>query len=135
MALLEWSSRFSVGVKTIDAQHEGLFAIVNELHTAMLKHQAQSVTGGLLGKLVKYTRDHFAFEERAMAAAAYPGLALHRTHHQDLTRQVGEFMARYQRGDVAINIELLRFLSQWLTKHIQHEDKEYGPWLNQRGVH
>jgi len=135
MALLDWSDSFSVGVKTIDAQHAGLFAIVNELHSAMMKRQAQTVTGALLNKLVKYTRDHFAFEESALAATNYSGLALHRTHHRDLTRQVGEFMERHQRGDSAINIELLQFLSNWLTKHIQREDKEYGPWLNQHGVH
>ncbi len=33
-----------------------------------------------------------------------------------------------------LNIQLLRFLSDWLTKHIQHEDKEYGPWLNRHGM-
>jgi hemerythrin len=64
-----------------------------------------------------------------MEAAQYPGFATHRAHHNDLTRQVGEFMDRYKRGDGALNIQLLRFLSDWLTKHIQREDKEYSPWL------
>lgn len=30
----------------------------------------------------------------------------------------GDFMERYKRGDGAVNIELLKFLSDWLTKHI-----------------
>jgi len=129
MSLLAWNDSYSVGVKTIDQQHAGLFAIVNELHTAMMKGNAQSVVGPLLDKLVKYTVEHFAYEERMMAAAKFPGLATHRAHHADLTRHVGDFMARYKRGDGTLNIQLLRFLSDWLTRHIQHEDKEYSPWL------
>ncbi len=134
MALLTWGTNFSVGVEALDGQHTGLFKIVNELHGAMMAGQAQSVTGSLLKKLVKYTREHFSFEEKLMEATNYPGLARHRTHHTDLTKQVEEFMARYERGDGSINIHLLRFLSDWLTKHIQHEDKEYGPWLKRHGV-
>jgi hemerythrin-like metal-binding protein len=134
MSLLAWNDKFSVGVNTIDRQHSGLFAIVNELHTAMMKGQTKSVIGALLDKLVKYTHEHFAYEERMMEAAKYPALAVHRAHHADLTNQVGDFKARYKRGDGTLNIELLRFLSDWLTKHIQHEDKQYSPWLKNNGA-
>ncbi len=131
---MTWNTNFSVGVETLDGQHTGLFGIVNELHAATMAGQAQNVTGSLLKKLVRYTRDHFSFEEKMMAATNYPGLARHRTHHTGLTKQVDEFMARYERGDGSVNIHLLRFLGDWLTKHIQHEDKEYGPWLIRRGM-
>ena len=134
MSLLAWNDSYSVGMKTIDQQHSGLFTIVNELHAAMLKGQAKSVVGPLLDKLVKYTVQHFAYEERMMEAAKYPGLSVHRMHHADLTRQVGEFMTRYKRGDGTLNIELLHFLRDWLTKHIQQEDKEYGPWLTRHAA-
>jgi hemerythrin-like metal-binding protein len=131
---MTWNDSYSVGVKTIDQQHSGLFAIVNELHAAMMTGQAQTAAGPLLDKLVKYTVEHFAYEEHMMQAAKYPGLAAHRAHHTDLTRQVGVFMTRHTGGDGAVNIELLRFLSNWLTEHIQHEDKEYGPFVNSQGV-
>lgn len=134
MSLLTWNDTYSVGVTTIDQQHSGLFAIVNELHTAMMKGQAQSVLGSLLDKLIKYTVQHFAYEERMMEAAKYPNLAAHRTRHADLTRQVREFSARYKKGDANLNIELLRFLSDWLTKHILHEDKQYSLCLTQSGA-
>ena len=69
-----------------------------------------------------------------MEAAKYPGLATHRAHHADLARQVGDFMTRYKRGDGTLNIQLLRFLSDWLTKHIQQEDKQYGPFLTRNAA-
>ena len=134
MSLMTWNDRYSVGVKTIDQQHSGLFAIVNELHAAMIKGQAKNVVGSLLEKLIKYTVEHFAYEERMMAAAKYPGLVTHRAHHADLTRQVEDFMARYKRGDGAVNIELLQFLRDWLTRHIQQEDKQYGPFLTRHAA-
>lgn len=134
MALLKWSDKYSVGVNSIDQQHSGLFAMVNELHDAMMKGQAKGVTEGLLKKLVKYTEEHFSYEERAMETTWYAGLASQRKRHNELTGQVKEFMARYERGDSTINVELLRFLSDWLTKHIQFEDKQYGPWMKQHGV-
>jgi hemerythrin-like metal-binding protein len=134
MSLMTWNDSYSVGVKTIDQQHSVLFAIVNELHTAMMTGQAKSVLGALLDKLVKYTHEHFAYEERMMETSKYPSFAEHKAHHVDLTKQVGEFMARYKKGDGTLNIDLLRFLSDWLTKHIQREDKGYGPWLNRSGV-
>jgi hemerythrin-like metal-binding protein len=135
MALLTWNDGYSMGVKTIDQQHSGLFGMVNDLHAAMMKGQGKAVIGPLLDRLVKYTQEHFAFEERAMEAAKYPNAKAHRAHHADLARQVTDYVARYKRGDSGLNIELLRFLSDWLSNHIQKEDKEYGPWLNSHGVH
>lgn len=132
---MTWNARYSVGVTTLDSQHTALFRIVNELYDAMMKAQSRGMTGELLQRLAKYTREHFAFEEKVMASTGYPGLARHRVMHRDLMKQVDDFTARLERGDDSINPQLLRFLSDWLTRHILHDDKEYGPWLNQHGVH
>jgi len=134
MALLTWNSKYSVGVKALDSQHTVLFDILNDLHAAMMKGQAQTLTGPMLRKLVDYTRNHFASEESALTAARYPGLAEHRVKHRDLTRQVEDYSARFDRGEITLNVHLLNFLRDWLTNHIQKVDREYGPWLNEHGV-
>ena len=134
MALLNWSSSYSVGVKTLDSQHTVLFDILNELHAAMMKGQAQSLTGPLLRKLQEYTRNHFSAEEQMLSAARYPGLAEHRKLHVDLMKQVEEYAGRFERGEITLNLHLLNFLRDWLTTHIQKVDKQYGPWLNENGV-
>jgi len=69
-----------------------------------------------------------------MEAASYPALATHRIKHKELTKQVEEFVTRYESGDITLSIQLSDFLSDWLTKHIQSTDQEYGPWLNEHGV-
>ncbi len=134
MALLTWDNSYSVGVKTLDGQNTVLFNLLNDLHAAMMKGQTQNVASLLLRRLVRYTRDHFSSEEALMAASGYPSLTRHRILHHDLTKQVEEYVAKFERGESAINIELLSFLRDWLTNHIQRSDKEYGPWMNEHGV-
>ena len=134
MALMTWSDKYSVGVRALDEQHTGLFQTLNDLHAAMLKGQAQSLTGPLLRKLVDYTRRHFAAEEAMLVSTRYPGLAGHREKHRALTKQVEEYVARFEKGEITLNLTLMDFLRDWLTNHIQKTDKEYGPWLNEHGV-
>jgi hemerythrin-like metal-binding protein len=134
MALLTWNSQYAVGVQALDEQHTGLFQALNELHDAMMKGQAQKLTGSLLNKLVDYTRKHFAAEEAMMTSTGYPELPAHREKHRALTRQVEEFVVSYDKGEITLNVQLLNFLREWLTNHIEKTDKEYGPWMNQHGV-
>jgi len=131
MALLTWNEKYSVGVHAIDEEHTGLFNILNDLHGAMMKGEAQKLTGPLLKKLAEYTKIHFAAEEAMMAETKYPGLvALHVT----LIKQVEGYITRFERGEITLNLHLLNFLRDWLTNHIQKTDHEYGPWLNDHGV-
>jgi hemerythrin-like metal-binding protein len=118
----------------MDSQHTVLFGILNDLHDAMMKGQAKQATGVLLRKLLDYTRSHFTAEEAMMAASGYKGLGQHRAIHRELTKQVDEFAARYERGESAMNLQLLNFLRDWLTTHIQNEDQKYGPWMNEHGT-
>ena len=134
MALLTWNDDYLVGVRTLDNQHSLLFNHVNELHAAMVSGQARNMTGLVLRRLLRYARGHFSAEEAMMAASNFPGLAQHRNKHRGLTKHVEEFEARFERGEGAINSQLLSFLCDWLTNHIQNSDKEYGPWINRTGV-
>lgn len=135
MALVTWSKDYSVGVASIDKQHTVLFGLLNDLHAAMMNRQTQQTVGTILRRLLKYTHEHFAAEEAMMEAAKYPGLTRHRAIHRDLTRQVEEFVARFERGEGTVNIQLLTFLRDWLTQHIQRTDKEYSSCLVKHGAH
>ena len=133
MALLTWNDKLSVGIQSVDDQHMILFESLNDLHAAMMKGNAQAVTKTLLRNLLAYTRDHFKSEEAMMSAAHYPAFATHRAKHIELTRQVEEYVARYERGEITINVQLLNFLRDWLTTHIQVEDHAYSPWIKEHG--
>ena len=64
MALMVWDNSFSVNVKEIDAQHQKLIALINDLHDAMKTGKAKDVLGKILSDLTDYTVYHFGNEER-----------------------------------------------------------------------
>ncbi|HTB96269.1 MAG TPA: bacteriohemerythrin [Terracidiphilus sp.] len=134
MALMTWNNTYSVGIKSVDDQHAGLFDSLNELHAAMLKGQEKSVTGRLLQDLLAYTRSHFSAEESMLARAKYPDLAAHRLKHQKLTDEVAEYAERYKRGESTLSVHLIHFLRDWLVQHILREDRAYSAWLAQAGL-
>jgi hemerythrin-like metal-binding protein len=134
MALMAWSEKYSVGVNDIDSQHTVLFDILNDLHTAMMKGQAHSLTGPILRKLIEYTHTHFTSEEEVLETTKYPGLDDHKVKHRELLKQVEEYADRFDRGEITLNLYLLNFLRDWLTNHIMKVDHEYGPWLNEHGM-
>jgi hemerythrin-like metal-binding protein len=131
---MTWSDKYSVGVKVLDNQHSVLVDTLNKLYDAMMKGQAREITGPLLLMLVEYTKEHFATEEKMMTATKYPGFKQHIAKHRELTKQVSEFVGRYERGEITLSVDLLNFLRDWLGTHILKEDHEYGPWLNKNGV-
>jgi hemerythrin len=134
MTFMTWTDELSVGVQTLDKQHVVLIETLNELHAAMLEGRARAAVGKILQSLMDYTRNHFATEEAMMEQAKYAALPTHRLIHRDLTRQVEEYVARFEKGDLTLSLHLLVFLSDWLTNHIQGEDQKYGPWMNEHGL-
>lgn len=135
MALMTWNKSFSVGVLKIDSQHTILFTILNELRAAMMKGQAQNLTGPMLHTLADYTHTHFADEEAMMEAARYPGLADHKIKHRELVKQVEDYVLLYDKGVVTLNLKLLDFLNDWLTSHILKTDMAYSACLIKNGAH
>jgi hemerythrin-like metal-binding protein len=127
--MFEWKPQFSVGIGSIDGQHQNLFAIARELYAAMSAGQGKLAVGRVLDRLVQYTAIHFAHEERLMQQFQFPAFAKHQEEHRMLTRQVLAFQADYEAGRVAMSIQLLNFLKDWLEHHIQTEDSAYAPYV------
>lgn len=132
--MFEWNNTLSVGVASVDAQHQNLFAIARELHAAMSSGQGKTALGKVLDRLVQYAASHFAHEERLMRLADYPGLETHVAEHRALTAKVLELQADFRAGRTAISVQVLQFLRTWLQQHIQHSDKAYAPYLQEAKV-
>jgi hemerythrin len=131
----QWDDSYSVKVGAMDDQHKQLFDIVRELYIAMHSGKGRHVAGDVLTRLIDYTEHHFAAEEAIMEKNHYPDLARHRVEHRDLENKVRAFKQDFEAGTGAITIELMTFLQDWLTNHIQNVDQKYGDYLNSKGVH
>ena len=79
MARFIWNDSYSVGVKAFDEQHKKLFALVDDLHEAMVAGKARTITGQILNEMVEYTRQHFSAEEKMLQKYDYPGLGEQKT--------------------------------------------------------
>jgi len=135
MPLMTWTERLSVGVKVLDEDHKRLVALVNELYDAMQAGHGRDTLGRILDGLVRYTKEHFAREEKFFAQSHYPAADSHRQQHEALTRQVMDVQRKYAAGSAStLSLDVLQFLKNWLINHIQGSDQKYRVHLNANGI-
>lgn len=134
MALFSWSDDYSVKVPSIDAQHQRLVQMLNDLHDGMVAGHAAEKVAEVLEGLIQYTAQHFAYEEELFAKYAYAETAAHVAEHQKLVEQVLAFKQKLLAKEATITMELVRFLKNWLIGHILGSDKKYSPLLVEQRV-
>ena len=134
MPLITWNETLSVNVQEIDSQHKHLVELINQLHDAMSQGRGREVMGKVLEGLIDYTRTHFATEERLMAAHAYPGQPRQKAEHDALTKKVLDLQSQFLAGQGVLTLEVMKFLKDWLSNHILEVDKQFGVYLNSKGV-
>jgi methyl-accepting chemotaxis protein len=132
--LIRWTDAIKVGIEVFDGQHKQLVRMINSLHRAMKTSQAGSTVGKTLNELVAYTQTHFKAEEDAMRKHGYPDLAAHRQKHQALIEKVLDARKKMTSGNATLSMEVMEFLKDWLIKHIQGTDREYGPFFKSKGI-
>jgi methyl-accepting chemotaxis protein/hemerythrin len=133
--LILWDNTLMVNIARIDNQHKTLIRTLNELYTMAQSSTDQEDLAPIFEKLVHYTVEHFATEEKYMTEYNYPQLEAHKKEHKDLTDQVVAFKKDFDSGAETISFELLDFLRKWLTHHILVTDKGYSAFLNGKGVY
>ena len=134
MAILNWSNEYSVEVVSIDREHQTLFSMLNELHDAMKAGKGSTLVPLILIRLVTYTREHFANEEKLMSRARYPDIGRHKAEHDKLTGEVEKTMQDFEDGKTVLSMDLLDFLCNWLQDHIAGCDKKYSASMLAAGV-
>jgi len=136
MAFLDWRASFSVSNSRMDADHQRLFEIINELHEGILAQRGRVELGPILEELLDYTRRHFSAEELLMETANYPDLAAHKRAHQGLLARVQEMDQAHRQGErearEAVPQAFAFLLKDWLTEHILEMDRAYAPYLARR---
>jgi len=134
MAYMDWRATLEVGHAKIDAEHRSLVDALNNLHLAMKQGKGKDEIEKTLLFLKDYTVAHFAGEERLMMAHRYPDTQRHCAIHADLVKEVGALIRDFQSGKVLLTSSVFSFLEDWLTKHIQGEDKALGAFLKSKGI-
>ncbi|SMH58063.1 bacteriohemerythrin [Azospirillum agricola] len=131
MSVILWRRQLSVGQPTIDDDHKHLIAYLNELDAALNAERFQPVrVAKILVKLLEYTKEHFAREERMMQAVRYPHFREHAEQHREAVRAVSELSHSFSVEPTHENAaKLYKFTADWLVRHIILQDTQLTPYV------
>ncbi len=132
--MIEWNPAYSIDVPSIDSQHRLLVSIIRQLQEAMLQGKVKETVVPLFGALNQYTKFHFEYEEQLLREHGYSSLESHQMSHAGLIRKLQEIQDQYTAGTITAGGPLMQFLRNWLFDHIGSHDRQYAPFLREKGV-
>lgn len=124
MATFVWKEDYCVGDAAIDAQHQYIFALANDM--VVIREKDQLTRYAM--QLFRYVREHFDHEEAVMRKAAYPQYQEHLALHESLITQLSE-LSQGIAADQWSAAGLQCFMTQWLLVHIVDEDTKLAKFL------
>jgi hemerythrin len=125
MPLLNWKPEFSVGVESVDHEHEQMINLINEIYDEMKGRKDFDSIEQFLGDVHFAISAHFALEEKHMREAAYPEYEAHKEEHEELLDQIRDLMEGFKL--------LQDRLSDWFEQHFSTFDARLHGQLHVRG--
>lgn len=131
MSLIEWQDDYSVGVHSLDTDHQLLISLVNQIGSALgSANQRFETVASILNALQDYAEYHFAREEALMAACYYPELPAHKAEHEQILAQLLTFRYQFTNEPGEVNTDdLLTFLVYGFKDHMLEADKDFEPYM------
>ncbi len=125
MAFLNWTTALHIGVSAMDAEHQKLVELMNNLHELHTSRAPKPMMTAALKALFDYTVKHFKDEEEYMRRIRYDGYKVHCITHQHLISKLTDFRDAYVSGRSDLSDDFFNFLKLWLSAHILQIDKKY----------
>ena len=125
-----WIAEHSVGIHEIDEQHAHLGSLVDGLATALHDGTRQEDIAERLSQTIDYTALHFATEERLMAEYQVADADQHREQHRRLLDDIRHLRLDGELPSISL---ILRYLQEWLVRHVDGMDKALGQALLAQG--
>jgi hemerythrin len=119
----------------MDDQHGILMDTLNELRVQVSRGCTREQVTEPLTRLLEFTGMHFDCEEGLLQRHGYPGLEEHRSAHQRLMSEIRQAVERADHNEMRELQRVLGFLRGWYFEHVERLDRQYGEWLNARGVY
>ncbi|MBF0281654.1 MAG: bacteriohemerythrin [Zetaproteobacteria bacterium] len=127
-----WNRNFETGVKLIDAQHQQLVHLLNQLGAYLGQQSTTAELDEVLNSLAAYAEYHFEAEEQIWSKAFRddPWFLAHKHTHDSFVEKVMQLKEEGESKPVALVFEdILKFLSHWLAFHILDSDKRMAKVL------
>jgi hemerythrin-like metal-binding protein len=129
-----WSKSLSVGIESIDEQHQKIICIINTIDDAIVNGESQQVMNEIVKELLDYSDYHFSYEEELFKKYGYPDAEKHRKEHAELKAQIVELRDKLDARNHMLGWDLTITLIVWLVNHIKTSGRQFGPFLNAKGI-
>jgi diguanylate cyclase (GGDEF)-like protein/hemerythrin-like metal-binding protein len=126
---LVWNETYACGHPVIDAQHERLFRLANEILDAVLSDRPIEDLTAIVEALLATVVQHFHDEEEVLSKLGFAGLAEHGKKHAALADKALDLERAFHAGTLSIG-GLFQFLAHdVVVLHMLKADREFFPLL------
>ncbi len=122
----DWSDVLNIGLPILDEQHKQLFAIADDLLSAIARGEGEAVLKDIFDRLKSYTKYHFKEEEEYMRRIGYPKAEEHAAEHVLLMMRVNTLWRLIENGEIISPKGVSLFVSDWIVEHIMDKDGQIG---------
>ena len=127
--MAEWSDDLGLDHPEMDADHQQLVLLVNELDYAIGHSRPVETTRRTLDDLTAFAGRHFCHEERLMRQSAYPDFRAHKRSHDQLIRDLRLLIREIDAGTRRLDDHTVAWLKTWVGAHIRTEDRALATFL------
>lgn len=128
MEKIMWLSKYNIGNKIIDSQHQYLLNLINEI-TEKRKEMDLEEIKRIFIELKKYSNIHFDDEELLMKEINYPKIEEHKEQHKVFVEELDKIEKELMLENKYVSFEIIIFLSKWFINHILFMDKDFSNYL------
>jgi hemerythrin-like metal-binding protein len=129
MAFINWDEKYSIGIGTIDDEHQEQIRLLNLFHDEFKKSPESPMLFELFENLLENTRRHFDNEENLMKKYSFPLYEEHRVSHDELILKAENLKEELRAGRLRFSFELVNFFKEWLMLHIMGSDLKYRDFI------
>lgn len=130
----EWKERYNLNIEEIDKQHKKLMEIGKRAYEIAIiddEYDRYDEIMTILDELLEYTKYHFEYEENMLKEYKYEHIHAQEEEHEYYIYKINQVSSREDIDDNQrkIILEIIDFLSQWISSHIMLEDRKYAIFL------
>jgi len=124
---LVWDPKYTVHVEELDAQHQKLFHITNNILDLYENGSGELLPS--LQALIEYLCTHFRSENAVMIKTNYPDYEEQNSQHYEFICTMENFLKNYKESDKDLAGKMLAYLHGWVYSHTVNLDLKYGQHL------
>jgi len=129
MSEFVWSAKYSIGNAQIDAEHQRLIELANDVAAFAGNGEKLVRIKEAIVALYDYVKTHFQHEEEYMVQLGYPQYEEHKKLHEGIIAEMNGIMKHSGNLDVLV-YKFKRLMNTWVLEHILTEDSRIAPAKN-----